>query len=401
MNLKNNPVLKQIIKECDSKSTRLNLPHTRKNFAVTQDNINKYGWNDKLFVNETLSALSGHIEVGIKYAGIMSDNIQSFCVWKDDLPVIQKLYGQESSVDILQRLKDTLLTRMNRSSVEWLKERYYQKYLNQINNGTIPKLYDADETLDFLINRIATNKTPIFMRVFSANELGNTKTFEKQYKEHVCNILKYCPDFDDAEMSLSNNDILRHFNILTYNNTMEFKGPICYQIENKSYKDDNPFGIIWNTDTLLHATEVSTTAKTVITIENKANFYAAEFDENILYIFVHGYLSPAEQSVCKQILSVSPQNKYYHFGDLDFGGINIYKFLKQNIFPTIQPLKMDAKTYMRYLQKGIGLKPEEKKLQKLREMTIPEEMQPIRELILLHKMEFEQELDIDEENLQQ
>lgn len=400
MNLKNNPVLKQIIKECDSRSTRLNLPHVRKNFTVTQDNINKYGWNDKLFVSETLTSLSNHIEVEIKYASVMSDNIQSFCVWRDDLPTIQKLYGQESSIDVLLRFKDILMTRMNRSTVEWLKKRYYQKYLSQVNNGTIPKLYNTDETLDILLNHIATNETPTFMRVFSANELGNSKTFEKNYKEHICSILKNCPDFDDAETSLSNNDVLRHFNILTYNNTMEFKGPICYQIEDKTYKEDNPFGIIWNTDTLLHVAKVSTPAKNIITIENKANFYATQYDSDILYIFVHGYLSPVEQSICKQIKSFSPDSKYYHFGDLDYGGINIYKFLKYNIFPSIQPLKMNAEAYMNYLHKGIGLQPEEKKLQKLKEMTIPDEMKPIRDLILFHKMEFEQELEIDRTKLE-
>ena len=64
------------------------------------------------------------------------------------------------------------------------------------------------------------------------------------------------------------------------------------------------------------------------------------------------------------------QVEFCHSGDLDYGGVKIFEYIKKHIFPDVQPLMMDVVTYERYLARGepIG----EKTLQKLRKTEIPE-----------------------------
>ena len=38
--------------------------------------------------------------------------------------------------------------------------------------------------------------------------------------------------------------------------------------------------------------------------------------------------------------------KYYHWSDIDIGGFNIYKRLKENIIPEVEPYKMDVQAFL-------------------------------------------------------
>ena len=61
--------------------------------------------------------------------------------------------------------------------------------------------------------------------------------------------------------------------------------------------------------------------------------------------------------------------QYYHTGDLDFGGVRIFQFIKKEIFPEIQPFMMDVNTFERY--KDLGEKADEGICRKLRGIKEP------------------------------
>lgn len=84
-------------------------------------------------------------------------------------------------------------------------------------------------------------------------------------------------------------EILKMHGIMSYAQTMEWKGPLSYRIDNTCVIDTSKqiYGTIINTQTLEHASPVSLVGcKRIMTIENKANYESMQYDENTLYIFV-------------------------------------------------------------------------------------------------------------------
>ncbi len=89
-----------------------------------------------------------------------------------------------------------------------------------------------------------------------------------------------------------------------------------------------------------------------MTIENKANYESMQYDENTLYIFCHGYFTPKEVYFLKKLsLIVSKECEFLHWGDMDFGGISIFLFIKDRIFEKLMPYRMGVADFEEALKK--------------------------------------------------
>ena len=80
--------------------------------------------------------------------------------------------------------------------------------------------------------------------------------------------------------------------------------------------------------------------------------------------------------------------EYYHSGDLDYGGMKIFQYMRNRIFPGLQPLRMDAETFVRY--EKYGEKIEDETLEKIRGIEEPC-FQPLIQKILETGLGIEQE----------
>ena len=83
--------------------------------------------------------------------------------------------------------------------------------------------------------------------------------------------------------------------------------------------------------------------------------------------------------------------EFYHWSDLDYGGIRIFQFMKQNVFKRVKPYKMDQETYDVVRRLGEGFVLEEKKRRKLEKMCC-EELEELKQCILVNGREYEQEM---------
>ena len=157
----------------------------------------------------------------------------------------------------------------------------------------------------------------------------------------------------------------------------------------------NRYGTVINAQTLEHARPTSLKSiKKIIVIENKANYESMEYDPNVLYIFCHGYFSPKEVSFLRALMNVAPsQVQCYHWGDMDYGGIQIFLYNRKNIFPALMPWKMDASSYEAALEKGNGIALSEEKRKKL-ELLDAGCLETLKGCILEHGLEIEQEMQL-------
>lgn len=257
------------------------------------------------------------------------------------------------------------------SDISWICS-YYDDILDRLVAGK--HVTDAGNENNFkCINAIAKIKEPIWERVFSAKVLGDSKLFERFYRQKMVSILThYSPyyeenmedydlDEDDSENGRrkSELEILKVHGIMSYSQTLEWKGPLTYRIEDGGIVDTSGqiYGTIINTQTLVHSEPVLLTGcKRIMTIENKANYESMQYDEDTLYIFCHGYFTPKEVHFLRQLSSIVPEEcEFYHWGDMDFGGISIFQFIKARVFEKLKPYRMSVIDFDDALKKGAGI----------------------------------------------
>lgn len=268
--------------------------------------------------------------------------------------------------------------------LNWLKEKtagiYKGKALSEEELPARELLYQCMIGLDHLEQDA---DEPMLVRVFSRRFLGNSKIFEKKCKAMVLHGARtYHPDVPEDKDAMDDVDVLEQLHLEGYSQELTLKGALrlCLTGPDGTVKSldtaDYPYGLVLNQQTLSHVEICEEQAiSRVLLIENKANFMAESYEPGKLVIFTHGYITPTERKFLVRLREVlDRQNemgtpvRYQHCGDLDFGGICIYRYLREKVFPNLTPYCMDITTYEACLAAGMTEAIEEEmagKLQKL------------------------------------
>lgn len=321
---------------------------------------------------EKLTGISGKIIV--KWKAVRTE-IEKITVSSDAIPLLCQVEQIEDPRE--RQLSQMELTESWKSRVaqaDWLIP-YYDHILERLNSGKLVKdVPGLEDPLFFLfLNKTAEERKPLYRRAFSAqvctiwngiaqtkqseSKITPTKRFEKIYQSAVLSVLKqYSPLYEEG---MSDEELLTAHGILTYAQTLEFKGAVSYRI------DDGPaistaaqiYGTMFNKQTLENAVPISIVGiRQIMTIENKANYEKMQFRPDTLYIFCHGFFSPPERKFLSRVVELAgTDTEYFHWGDMDYGGIRIFKFLQKNLFPKLKPWKMDVTDYKMALQMGASI----------------------------------------------
>lgn len=357
---------------------------------------------------EKLTGISGKIIV--KWKAVRTE-IEKITVSPDAIPLLCQVEQIEDPRE--RQLSQMELTESWKSRVaqaDWLIP-YYDHILERLNSGKLVKdVPGLEDPLFFLfLNKTAEERKPLYRRAFSAqvctiwngiaqtkqseSKITPTKRFEKIYQSAVLSVLKqYSPLYEEG---MSDEELLTAHGILTYAQTLEFKGAVSYRI------DDGPaistaaqiYGTMFNKQTLENAVPTSIVGiRQIMTIENKANYEKMQFRPDTLYIFCHGFFSPPERKFLSRVVALAgTDTEYFHWGDMDYGGIRIFKFLQKNLFPKLKPWKMDVTDYKMALQMGASISLETDKRERFEQMDAGV-LTPLKEAILENGKEIEQEL---------
>ena len=357
---------------------------------------------------EKLTGISGKIIV--KWKAVRTE-IEKITVSPDAIPLLCQVEQIEDPRE--RQLSQMELTESWKSRVaqaDWLIP-YYDHILERLNSGKLVKdVPGLEDPLFFLfLNKTAEERKPLYRRAFSAqvctiwngiaqtkqseSKITPTKRFEKIYQSAVLSVLKqYSPLYEEG---MSDEELLTAHGILTYAQTLEFKGAVSYRI------DDGPaistaaqiYVTMFNKQTLENAVPISIVGiRQIMTIENKANYEKMQFRPDTLYIFCHGFFSPPERKFLSRVVALAgTDTEYFHWGDMDYGGIRIFKFLQKNLFPKLKPWKMDVTDYKMALQMGASISLETDKRERFEQMDAGV-LTPLKEAILKNGKEIEQEL---------
>lgn len=156
-----------------------------------------------------------------------------------------------------------------------------------------------------------------------------------------------------------------------------------------------PYGMMLNAQTLEHCRVTSLAGiRRILLIENQANYEDQKFRDDTLYVFCHGFFSPKEVLLLQQVAALTEERtKTEHWGDMDCGGIRIFLYNKNRIFPKLTPYRMNVEEYECALAQGYGIDIEETARKRL-EMTDAAELAELKEAILQRGVVIEQEVQI-------
>lgn len=331
--------------------------------------------------------------IEVKWTQVRTD----FTIIHFPMANLDRLYEYEGITNpktIIQKQKAFIEELLKGTREEWLVK-YYSSLLKQLSEGIMSASAMDSEVLR-CVYELARLEEYQFKRKFSENVFHNSKTFENEYQKRVITVLKKAPQIVEG---MQDYEILAEFKILTYSQTLAIKGNLTYAIDDTFTVNTSnmPYGTIMNAQTLVHGKPIlAEGVERVITIENQANYEDLKYDDHALYVFVHGFPSPKERNFLRHIADIVEEGtEFYHWSDMDLGGIRIYRFLKQNLFPTLQPMNMNAENYLNAIKDGHGINYNNDKKFKYEKLyaegECPEELKELLELILKHGKDIEQE----------
>lgn len=286
--------------------------------------------------------------------------------------------------------------------LEWIQQ-FLSNCLEDLNvKYKLPQIIRGKEDLlDPLLSSLCgledKGDTELPERLFSKKYLGNSKTFELEVRKPLISIAKKYLLEDNPK--IQDERVLEALGIEKSSEELSFCGPLVISIRNAITDFSHlPFGVSIDNRTIREFSIKDLRIKKLITIENKA-VYKQLLDTkepDTLLIYLAGFHSPTKRIFLEKLRdyldSQSTAVEYYHWGDLDYGGIQIFHHLQRKVFTHLKPLHMDIETYHANVSYGEPLRPEAiNRLQNLLQNSSYQEFHVVISEMIRHKYWIEQE----------
>lgn len=207
---------------------------------------------------------------------------------------------------------------------------------------------EAARNLLHALRCVERNGTPCYLREFSVRCFHDSKYFE-QMQQRITGIFR---KFGSGYADMHSREILAEYGIYHTPDYVFFKGNAELEIGGKVLELQMlTQGIGISGDDLLKlripVSEKNQQIRRVMTIENLTAFFRFQ-EEDCLAIYLGGYHNGVRRELLKVIRKRWPQAEYLHFGDIDAGGFQILRDLREKTGIPFTAWRMDLKTLRRY-----------------------------------------------------
>lgn len=255
---------------------------------------------------------------------------------------------EEENLQILEQMKERYPTPVTGRFISYLIERI-------VDGKTVKeyiKLEDVERTENLIkiLAAIENNKEECYIREFSIKHLADTKYFESMLGV----IGKVMSRFNEGFADMDIYAILAEYSIYHTPNYIYFKGT-----GRLTFKKASHIGIdlrflkqgigLAGEDLQSVEIEEESDIKKIITIENLTTFFRWE-EEHSLIIYLGGYHNSARRKLLRMFYEKLPDMEYFHFGDIDVGGFEIYEDLCRKTEIPFQLYYMGIKELRKYKQ---------------------------------------------------
>lgn len=271
-----------------------------------------------------------------------------------------------------------------RTFAEYLQERL----LEHKSVKEFIQLEDPASTRQLLdtIQAIEENETQLYIREFSIRCFQDSKAFEKM-EGRIAHVFR---KFKEGCEGAAYDEILAEYGIYHTPNYVYLKGnvPLVMRGERIDLSVFRQGLGISGED--MEGIRFCNTAnvKQVITIENLTTYFRWQ-EEDSLLIYLGGYHNGVRRTLLKEIYASYPEAAYYHFGDIDAGGFEIYRDLREKTGIPFRMYHMDLATLQAHAAYAKHLTENDRK--RLLGMRDREELREIIDYMLEHDRKLEQE----------
>lgn len=370
-------------------------------FPITPKTMPIY-FDENSLAYEEIHGTAGHLEemgytCSVWKGGKKNHILQKIVLCDEKVDEIYRHLGrvpekqmQQAQLAVLQELKTECSTPVARNFICWLMKRLEQ-------GKTVKEYLNLDDTegsrrLIRAIHRIETNQKEIYIREFSVQCFGTVRN----WKRNPGLIGKIFRRFSDDMEDMDNDVILAEYGIYRTPNYVYVKGsgrlrigtPEAYDIDLRSLRQgiglsgEDLDGLEWKVDV---------SVKRIITIENLTTFFRWEEPDSVL-IYLGGYHNAVRRKFLQKLYQVFPEAEYFHFGDIDVGGFEIYEDLCRRTGIPFTTYKMGISELEQYEQYTRELtENDRKRMDSLLNNEAYENVWPILRYMKEHGKKLEQE----------
>ena len=293
-------------------------------------------------------------------AGEQGNLIKSLHLKLDRLDAAYRAVGRSPQSELLQKLTQQLA--VIKPQREWMQS-FLQDCLDEIARRRFPvQLPREAQKRDWLLaslqgivaNDAGGDAAEMLERIFSKHYLGHSKLFEQQVRARLVGILRRyapLPELDEDDLLLLEAGLVRA------SGEVLLRGPLTLRLKGRGADVSSfVYGVALGPETLSELEIESCAASRLLSVENKATFrelIRCGLDESVLLLCLGGFAGSSKRRLLKKLAAyLGEQVSYGHWGDLDYGGLQIFQHLRQTCLPQLRPALMDADTYDEYAANG-------------------------------------------------
>lgn len=219
---------------------------------------------------------------------------------------------------------------------------------------SVKEYFDLEDRDSFVcllraVCAIEQNSPPCYVREFSIRLFHDSKTFERIKGK----ALKAFRSFDADCAEKDEKEILAEHGIYHTPDYVYLKGNARIRTKGgELFLGVLAQGIGISGDDLAQLEiQPGPAIKYVLTIENLTTFFRWQ-KEGALLIYLGGYHNTVRRRLLADLYRAFPDAGYYHFGDIDAGGFEIYRDLKRKTGIPFQPYKMSLQVLQQHRAYG-------------------------------------------------
>lgn len=186
---------------------------------------------------------------------------------------------------------------------------------------------DAKQLIGALGAVAANKQAGLDLRTFSAKFLGDSKYMER-IKDRFAKIWN-----DQFETGLDANELYESLGLLKFPPAIYLKGPCRVRAGGEWIDISRIPSYIGLPPDSISEIEFTQTPGYILTIENLASFnrHTREIQDNGLIVYSAGFLGPNTSKIIKMIDKKLPSVEFFHWGDIDVGGVVIAEHVQSTI----------------------------------------------------------------------
>ncbi|MFP4178254.1 MAG: Wadjet anti-phage system protein JetD domain-containing protein [Acholeplasmataceae bacterium] len=348
-------------------------------FRFNEKTMPKYFSEDSYLyrdeIEATVDKLSEKGFITVKRSSLGSD-IERVTL---ELAMLEKVYdylGRKSlgriETDIANVLKGYLdesgpVSRVASSLLELMREkRAVKRWFNPRDPG------ELDDLLRGILS-LSENEHPISKRRLSVKVYRDSKRLEQ-----LSNRLYSLFSFTNHSFA-SSEEMFESFGVTSTPTYVHIKGSAVFTLFDVVI-DLRKTGNEWvlSSEQLPHVSCRSLEGRTVITIENYTSF-SDYTPRRGISVYLAGFHGRAKTAFLRALKRDQPEASFYHFGDIDVGGLRILVNLRNRTGIDFKPYLMDKKTFMAHKDSWRPLEEHERRT--LERMLYEQRYEAYRELI--------------------